>query len=82
MNWNILNKEEWHKIEEDMGVVTDIEFEFPKEGELVTVLRYKSNGVEKAIYFSGNGIPPILVQSFLYCSRQFTFYNSKQKPLP
>ena len=63
MNWDLLNKELWYQIEENLGEVTD----FKIKGNDI---HYKSNGVQKIIY-KNNDDMKLFVQSFMYCSGQF-----------
>lgn len=75
--WQYLDKDEWFKIEKELGKITDVEVLNYKSDEktyLKLELRYKSNGEEKSIYFS-NWEP--LLQSIIYCSKEFDPRASK-----
>lgn len=67
--WQYLNKEEWHKIEEELGDVTDFEIKEHKDSKHLKIeIHYKSNGIPKVTYLS-NFTP--LIHSFLYCIKEF-----------
>lgn len=66
---DFIKLDEWYKIEEELGLVTYCRIE-QKEND-VTIF-YTTNGKEKAIYLNGSNPYTILIQSFLYCCKQFT----------
>ena len=69
--WQYLDKEEWFKIEEELGEVTDVEVkQIEGNAKGNTVVSYKSNGVEKKMYFIGSELKP-LIQSIIYCAKEF-----------
>jgi hypothetical protein len=72
MVWDLLDKELWYQIEENLGEITDFEI---KENDI----HYKSNGVSKIIYKTNDDMK-LFVQSFMYCMEQFNPIR-KYKPV-
>ena len=65
MEWDLLNKELWYQIEENLGEVTDFEIRGND-------IHYKSNGVSKVIYKNKTDAGmKIFLQAFTYCAEQF-----------
>lgn len=60
----MLDKQLWWQIEEDLGIVTD--FEVVNQNGNIEI-RYKSNGIPKTEYISGND-PKLLIQCLMYCA--------------
>jgi hypothetical protein len=64
----LINMKVWEEIDKELGEITNVELE---HHEGYSTLKYKSNGIIKHIYATDKNMK-ILVQSFMYCMKEFS----------